>query len=377
PDPAALRAQDITEPYGKIFHLKADGSGVPTNPYYDAANPASTPSKVFARGFRNPFRFGIDPTLGLPVTGEVGYNNYEEVDVVQRGGNYGWPCWEAGHPTPGYSALPGCAGVPNTTPLVEYPPGTGPNQGNSAVGGIVYTGNSYPDSYRGAFFFGDYVSQQIWTVHYDDKGNLVTGPETPPVFTGMGGPVKFGAAPNGDIVYADIYTGKLQRLSYSTTNKAPIVNVTTSTNPDTRTVTFDASSSVDYDNDPVKYYWDFGDGTTADDTPAQVTHTYPASPDKFTATATVKDPLGAAVTATVTDSAGVTASKTYVAQPRQHRITLTSTQPAKVTIPVEGDVNTALVTEGASFDLQAEALATDGVSKFTGWQGGPATQSWT
>ena len=154
---------------------------------------------MFARGFRNPFRFGIDPTLGLPVTGEVGYNNYEEVDVVQRGGNYGWPCWEAGHPTPGYSALPGCAGVPNTTPLVEYPHGSGPNQGDSAVGGIVYTGNSYPDSYRGAFFFGDYVSQQIWTVHYDDKGNLVTGPETPPVFTGMGGPVKFGAERAVDI----------------------------------------------------------------------------------------------------------------------------------------------------------------------------------
>ncbi|MGW5723712.1 PQQ-dependent sugar dehydrogenase, partial [Amycolatopsis sp. NPDC003865] len=41
-DPGSLRAQDINQPYGKIFHLAADGKGVPANPYYDAANPGST-----------------------------------------------------------------------------------------------------------------------------------------------------------------------------------------------------------------------------------------------------------------------------------------------------------------------------------------------
>jgi uncharacterized protein with LGFP repeats len=81
-------------------------------------------------------------------------------------------------------------------------------------------------------------------------------------------------------------------------------------------------------------------------------------------------------TATVTDSAGVTTSKTYTAMPRQHRITLLSTQPAALSIPVEGGVSTALVTEGASFDVEAAPLGTDGVSKFTGWQGGPADTTW-
>jgi hypothetical protein len=81
-------------------------------------------------------------------------------------------------------------------------------------------------------------------------------------------------------------------------------------------------------------------------------------------------------TATVTDSAGVTTSKTYVAWPREHRITLVGTQPAALSIPVEGGVNTAVVTEGATFDVEAAPLGIDGVSKFTGWQGGPTGTTW-
>ncbi len=463
-DPGALRAQDIDQPYGKILHLAADGKGVPTNPYYDAANPDSARSKVFARGFRNPFRFGIDQNLGLPVAGDVGWNTWEEVDVVQRGGNYGWPCWEGNHATPGYSTLAGCAGVGNQAPIFEYQHGNGVMQGNSVSAGIVYNGSSYPADYRGAFFFGDYVTRKIWTIRYDDQGRVTRAPENPPTFTDIGGPVKFGAAPNGDIVYADILTGKLRRISYTAGNTAPVANATSATNPDTRTVSFDGSGSVDYDNDPLTYTWDFGDGTTG--TGPQVTHTYAAG-TSFTAKLTVQDPLGASgttqlavapgnhspvltlttpgdsatfavgqqvglsatatdaedgalavtwtsavrhcpseatchshpgvgatgasfglpftehpdsreeFTATVTDSAGVTATKTYTARPREHRITLVSTQPAALSIPVEGGVNTAMVAEGASFDVEATALGIDGVSKFTGWQGGPTATSWT
>ena len=463
-DPGALRAQDIDQPYGKILHLAADGKGVPTNPYYEAANPGSARSKVFARGFRNPFRFGLDANLGLPVAGDVGWGTYEELDVVQRGGNYGWPCWEGAHNPPGYPGLAGCAGVANQPPIFEYHHGNGTMEGNSITGGIVYNGSSYPAEYRGSFFFGDYVTHKIWTVRYDDQGLLTRAPENPPRFTDIGGPVKFGAAPNGDIVYADILTGKLRRLTYTAGNTAPVANATSSTNPDTRTVSFDGTGSIDYDNDPLTYTWNFGDGTTGSG--AQVAHTYAAG-TSFTATLTVKDPLGASgtmqvvvapgnhsplltlgspgdsatfavgqavdlsatatdtedgvlpitwtsavrhcpseatchahpgigatgetfglpftehpdsrqeFTATVTDSAGVTAAKTYVARPREHRITLVSTQPAALSIPVEGGVNTAMVAEGASFDVEAAALGIDGVSKFAGWQGGPATTSWT
>ncbi|MEV7042686.1 PQQ-dependent sugar dehydrogenase [Amycolatopsis sp. NPDC051061] len=465
-DAGALRAQDVNQPYGKIFHLTADGKGVPGNPYYDAANPASTASKVFARGFRNPFRFTIDANLGLPVAGDVGWNNWEEVDVVQRGGNQGWPCWEGTHPTPGYSTLAGCAGVANQAPIFEYPHGNGAMQGNSVSGGIVYNGSSYPASYRGSYFFADYVTHKLWTLRYDDQGKLTQAPENPPVFTDIGGPTRLASAPNGDIVYADILTGNLRRLSYSAGNTAPVAKATTTTDPDTRTVSFDGSTSVDFDGDLLKYDWDFGDGTTVTDGGPAVNHAYAAGTGSFTAQLTVRDPLGATgtttiavapgnhtpqlelttpgdtatfavnqqvgvsatatdaedgtlpiswttavrhcpseatchshpgaggtgtsfaqpftehpdsrmeFTATVTDSAGVTTSKTYTAMPRQHRITLLSTQPAALSIPVEGGVNSALVTEGASFDVEAAPLGTDGVSKFIGWQGGPSATTW-
>ncbi|UOZ02654.1 PQQ-dependent sugar dehydrogenase [Amycolatopsis sp. WQ 127309] len=465
-DPGALRSQDVNQPYGKILHFTPDGNGVPGNPYYDAANPGSTASKVFARGFRNPFRFSIDPNLGLPVAGDVGWNSWEEVDVVQRGANLGWPCWEGNHPTPGYSGLAGCAGVANQPPIFEYQHGNGAMQGNSVTGGIVYNGSSYPAAYRGSYFFGDYVTNKIWTMRYDDQGKLTQAPQNPPVFTGIGGPTKFAAAVNGDIVFADILSGNLRRLTYSAGNTAPVAAASSTTDPDTRTVSFDGSASVDYDNDLLKYDWDFGDGTTAADAGPKVTHVYAAGTESFTAKLTVRDPLGATgtttvvvapgnhtpqltvttpgdtatfavgqqvglsgtatdaedgalpitwtsavrhcpseatchshpgaggtgasfglpftehpdsrqeFTATVTDSAGVTAAKTYVARPREHRITLVSTQPAALSIPVEGGVNTAMVAEGASFDVEAAPLGIDGVSKFTGWQGGPADTTW-
>ncbi|MDQ7806681.1 PQQ-dependent sugar dehydrogenase [Amycolatopsis sp. A133] len=465
-DANSLRAQDVNQPYGKIFHLTADGKGVPGNPYYDPANPGSTASKVFARGFRNPFRFSIDANLGLPVAGDVGWSNWEEVDVVQRGSNQGWPCWEGSHQTPGFSTLAGCAGVANQAPIFELPHGEGVMTGNSVTGGIVYNGSSYPAAYRGSYFFGDYVAKKIWTLKYDDQGKLTQAPENPPVFTDIGGPTKFAAAPNGDIVYADILSGNLRRLSYSANNTAPVAKATTSTNPDTRTVSFDGSASVDYDNDALKYDWDFGDGKTKADAGPKVSHAYEAGTESFTAKLTVRDPLGLTgettiavapgnhtpeltlttpgdtatfavdqevalsatatdaedgplpitwttavrhcpseatchahpgvggtgasfsqpftehpdsrqdFTATVTDSAGVTTAKTYTAMPRQHRLTLLSTQPAALSIPVEGGVNSAMVTEGATFDVQAAKLAIDGVSTFTGWQGGPADVKW-
>ncbi|MEU5259940.1 PQQ-dependent sugar dehydrogenase [Amycolatopsis sp. NPDC021455] len=468
-DPGSLRAQDVNQPYGKIFHLTADGNGVPSNPYYDAANPGSTASKVFARGFRNPFRFSIDPTLGLPVVGDVGFNTWEEIDVVQRGSNQGWPCWEGTHPTPGYSGLAGCAGVANQPPIYEYQHGDGVMQGNSVSGGILYNGSSYPAAYRGVYFFGDYAKNKIWTLQYDDQGQLTQAPQSPPPFTDIGGPVKFAAAPNGDIVFADIISGKLRRLSYSAGNTVPVANATSTTDPDTRTVTFDGSTSVDYDNDVLTYDWDFGDGQVATNAGPKVSHAYAAGTESFTATLTVRDPLGASnattiavapgnhspeitlttpgdtatfavnqqislgatatdaedgalpitwtsavqhcptegtchlhpdiggngasfsmpftahpdsrmvFTATVTDSAGVTTSKTYKAMPRRHQLTLVSTQPAVLTIAIEGGIGTssAQVTEGATFGVEAAGTAIDGVSKFTGWQGGPTDNTWT
>ncbi|KAA9154180.1 PKD domain-containing protein [Amycolatopsis acidicola] len=461
-DRLALRTQDVNAPQGKILHINANGSGVAGNPFYDAANPNATRSKVFAKGFRSPFRLSLDPSSGLPVVGDVGWNTWEEVDVVQPGRNYAWPCWEGNHQSPGYIDLPECAGVANQAPLWEYHHGDGTDQGNSVTGGIVYTGASYPADYKRLYFFGDYVTNKIWTARYDSSGKLTQAPQSPAWARGIGGPVKFAAAPNGDISYADIQTGAVRRLSYSQSNNPPVAKATSSTDPDTRTVTFDATGSQDYDGDPITYSWDFGDGATGSG--LTTTHTYASGTDRFTATLTVRDPLGATgtaqlvvapsnhspqltlapptaanfavnetvnvgatatdtedgplditwtstvlhcpeeatchahpgagatgssfgvpftehpdsrmqITATATDSQGVSTTKTYTAWPRQHRLTLKSNLPASLQIPSESGVNSALVTEGVTLDVVAAATASDGASTFSAWADGPVNRS--
>lgn len=295
--PDAVKALDLNEPAGKLLHLTADGAGVPSNPYYDAAAPSSWRSRTYASGFRSPFRFSLNPGTGVPIIGDVGWRTWEELDLVEPGQSYKWPCWEGPVKTAGYGDLPACANVLNTPPLWYYHHGSGSTEGNSVVAGIVYSGQSYPERYRGAFFFGDYTGRKLWTTRFDAAGTIVVPPEDPPFGVDIGAPVKFAAAPNGDIVYADLLSGSLRRLSYTPGNTAPLARVDTTTDPERRTVTFDAGRSVDFDGDALTYRWTFGDGATAQG--RTVSHTYTSPGDSFIAGLTVTDPLGASDTVSV------------------------------------------------------------------------------
>src|SRR5262249_42924184 len=105
-DVGAYRSQLIDSLSGKILRIDpATGDGIPSNPFYDAAHPRSARSRVWALGFRNPFRFTLragsgnpDPSAGNPGTiyiGEVGWSSWEEVDICKAGGqNFGWPIFE-------------------------------------------------------------------------------------------------------------------------------------------------------------------------------------------------------------------------------------------------------------------------------------------
>jgi glucose/arabinose dehydrogenase len=107
-DPRSGRVQDVNNLSGKVLRIDPDtGEGLDDNPFW-TGNQNDNASKVYALGVRNGFRAVFGPT-GQLVLGDVGWNTYEEVNVVTKGANLGWPWFEGGAgvplPTGGYKDL--------------------------------------------------------------------------------------------------------------------------------------------------------------------------------------------------------------------------------------------------------------------------------
>ena len=141
----------------------------PDNPFVGVAGARE---EIWAYGLRNPWRFSFDrgvgeegagPQKGELWAGDVGQSDYEEVDLIRPGRNYGWNVMEGLHcyDPPGTACDP--TGL--ELPIVEYPL-TG---GNCAVtGGYVYRGSRLPSLY-GAYVYGDYCSGRVWGLRYDGQ----------------------------------------------------------------------------------------------------------------------------------------------------------------------------------------------------------------
>jgi glucose/arabinose dehydrogenase/ribosomal protein L24E len=317
----SLTAQDLNELNGKILRIDpTTGFGVPSNPFYDAAQPDSVRSRVFAYGFRNPFRFSVDPTNGTLYVGDVGWATWEMFQVfplstsnpgVQR--NAGWPCYEGGD---GVSLVqPDYASSPVTGPTCHklYTPaqgGTGPGalpplyaylhsapggqNGSAIVGGPRYLGTSnYPSSYIGKMFIGDYARSRIQTL------DLSTGVATDFGTAGTWGfPVDMQIAPDGNVAFLAFVPGELDEITYGA-NNPPVAKASadqTITTGSSLTVNFSSAGSFDPDGDPITYSWNFGDGTAASTDPNPA-HTYTTG--AYNAVLTVTDNHGTTATASV------------------------------------------------------------------------------
>ena len=173
-----------------------------------AINSNQVRTEFYAVGFRNPWRFSFDPETGFLYCGDVGQNTWEEVDIVTRGGNYGWAYLEGLHA--GYRATNTVVG-PFIPPIQEYQHGSATNQGSSVTGGIVYRGTRIPQL-TGWYVFADYASGNIWRLRYD-------GTNTIPFqrIAGQTGLSAFGADPsNGDVLMANVANGTVHRLIQNT-----------------------------------------------------------------------------------------------------------------------------------------------------------------
>ncbi len=161
--------QNVTTLLGSILRIDVSNASpaepyrVPEdNPFWDDE---TARGEIWAYGLRNPWRFSFDEVTGDLWTGDVGQNRFEEIDLVVRGGNYGWNVLEGTHC---FSPKTGCDTAGTALPVLEYPI----NGGCSVIGGYVYRAAAIP-SLAGAYVYGDFCSGKVSALRYD--GQMITG----------------------------------------------------------------------------------------------------------------------------------------------------------------------------------------------------------
>jgi glucose/arabinose dehydrogenase len=196
-------AQNRASLLGKMLRIDVNATnkgnyGIPKdNPY--TANTQGFSEEIYAFGLRNPWRFSFDSVTKDLWTGDVGQNKVEEIDIITKGGNYGWKVKE------GNDCYSGdCSRADLIAPVWSYINGA---EGRSVTGGVVYRGKKFADLV-GKYFCGDYISGKIWVLTYD--GKTVTKNE---VITNVGAVSAFGQDANGEIYILNYSSGKIYTLA--------------------------------------------------------------------------------------------------------------------------------------------------------------------
>ena len=225
-------AQDITNNrLGKMLRINVDGDDFPTNPNENYSIPADNPfvgtvgdDEIWSYGLRNPWRNSFDRATGDLWMGDVGQNQREEINFEPAGAggrNYGWRVMEANlcNDNSQTGGNPPCNDPSLTPPIYAYLRGFGTFQGSSTTGGYVYHG-SVPQ-YEGMYFFGDFVSNHIWTIDplSIDPASSVRSrdAELPPNVSSISGLSSFGEDADGEL-YVTSYGGRVYRLSSTSTD---------------------------------------------------------------------------------------------------------------------------------------------------------------
>lgn len=176
------RAQNIDDLLGKILRIDVNGDDFPSDPNRNYAIPPSNPfvgtagaDEIWAAGLRNPWRPSFDRLTGDFFIADVGQNTREEVNFQNAnstgGQNYGWRLREGTIATPGVGGPPPPGAV---DPVYDYSHGIAQFRGESVTGGYVYRGPI--ESLQGQYIFGDFISEQIWSIRVDrDTGTMVAG----------------------------------------------------------------------------------------------------------------------------------------------------------------------------------------------------------
>ncbi len=289
----SLRSQDLLTPSnplnptadptglsGTLIRIDPDtGEGWPGNPMATSQDPNER--RIVAFGFRNPFRFAIDPRSNEVYVNNVGNGTDEEIDRVPVGAgtayNSGWPCFEGPDRNPGFESLDlglcqGLYNQPHSTvePFYYYSHASGvspddpcPTYNGSAItGSTFYEAGAFPSEYDNALFFADSVRGCIYVMEADSDGD--PNPLTTHTFLGEGGPytgADLQVGPDGALYYLSLYGDEgLHRISYDL--HAPVARLTADRYSGPASpqhpleVQLDAGTSTDPDGEALTYEWD-------------------------------------------------------------------------------------------------------------------------
>jgi len=203
---------------GTRYSIPADNpfaGGTPCN--NDTGAFSANCPEIYAYGFRNPWRWSFDSENGDLWVADVGQGDWEEVDHVTKGGNYGWRCREGAH---AYDAACGTNAGSAIDPVAEY----SHSYGSAVTGGYVYHGSTVP-ALNGQYVFGDFASGRIWTVARDVR------PPTHEVSTGFDSGLSiasFAQDASGEIYVVNM-GGTLHKLRAGTTTGREIPTLLSAT----------------------------------------------------------------------------------------------------------------------------------------------------
>ncbi len=203
PDPFNT-GQDISDLLSSILRIdvnrKDEGKNyaIPKdNPFVDM-KPARP--EVWAYGLRNPWRMSFDSQTGALFVGDVGWELWEMIHRVEKGGNYGWSAMEGPQPIKPERIGP----TPIRAPLIELPH----TLACSITGGLVYRGRKFPEL-RGAYIFGDWETRRLWAARFDGDRTK----EMPEITRPSVRIVAFGVDENGEIYFLDYDEGTVHTIA--------------------------------------------------------------------------------------------------------------------------------------------------------------------